>query len=133
MAARRLDALRLTDVEQSELAALVARPKMAQALALRARIILACARRPGEQGHQLGVHAMTVGKWRRRFLAKRIEGPRDEPRPSTARTTEDTRIEAVITCTLESQPDGARELVVADPILQSIRLSVGAASICPRK
>ncbi len=48
---------------------------------------------------QLGVHAMTVGKWRRRFLAQRVEGLRDELRPGTPRTIEDARVEAVITRT----------------------------------
>jgi transposase len=44
---------------------------------------------------------MTVGKWRRRFLAQRVDGLRDEPRPGAPRTVEDARIEAVITRTLE--------------------------------
>ena len=109
MAGRRLEALALTDAERSELTALASRPKTAQALAQRARIILACA-----EGHEnktvsseLGVHAMTVGKWRRRFLSQRVDGLRDEPRPGAPRTVEDARIEAVITRTLESQPEDA--------------------------
>jgi transposase len=48
-----------------------------------------------------------VGKWRRRFLAQRVEGLCDEPRPGAPRTIADERIEAVIARTLESQPDGA--------------------------
>ena len=116
MAGRRLEALRLTEVEQSELKALAGRPKTAQALALRARIILACA--DGLQnkavGHRLGAHAMTVGKWRRRFLAQWVEGLRDQPRSGTPRTIEDIRIEAVITRTLESQPDGATHFEFAN-------------------
>jgi transposase len=56
---------------------------------------------------RLGVHAMTVGKWRRRFLDQRLEGLRDEPRPGAPHTVDDERIEAVITRTLESQPDDA--------------------------
>jgi len=109
MAARRLEVLNLTDAEKSELTALAARPKTAQALAERARIILTCAEGLENKavGQRLGVHAQTVGKWRRRFLAQRIEGLRDEPRPGTPRTIEDARIEAVITRTLESQPEGA--------------------------
>ena len=109
MAGRRLEALTLTDAERSELTALAARPKTAQALAQRARIILACAEGLENKtvSHQLDVHAMTVGKWRRRFLDQRVEGLRDEPRPGTPRTIDDERIEAVITRTLESQPEGA--------------------------
>jgi hypothetical protein len=43
MAGRRLEPLTLTEAERSELAAFAARPKTAQALAQRARIVLACA------------------------------------------------------------------------------------------
>jgi len=109
MAGRRLEALNVTDAERSELIALAARPKTAQALAVRARIILACAEGLENQavGQQLEVHPQTVGKWRRRFLVLRIEGLRDEPRPGAPRTIEDERIEAVITRTLESQPEAA--------------------------
>jgi hypothetical protein len=52
------------------------------------------------------VHAVMVGKWRRRFLSQWVEGLRDEPRPGASRTIDDNRIEAVITRTLESQPNG---------------------------
>jgi transposase len=104
MAGRRLEALTLTDAERSELTALAARPKTAQALAHRARIILACAEGLENKAvsQELGVHAMTVGKWRRRFLDQRVEGLRDEPRPGTPRTIDDDRIEAVITRTLRA-------------------------------
>src|SRR5215208_3513018 len=109
MAARRLAALTLTEAERTELTALAARPKTAQVLAQRARIVLACA--DGLENKmaslQLGVHAMTVGKWRRRFLDQRVEGLRDEARSGAPRTIDDERIEAVITRTLESQPDAA--------------------------
>ena len=76
MAGRRLEALTLTEAEQSELTVLAGRPKTAQALAQRARIILACAEGLENKAvsRQLDVHAMTVGKWRRRFLDQRVEG-----------------------------------------------------------
>ena len=109
MAGRRLEALRLTESERFELTALAARLQTAQALAQRARIILAGAAGLENKvvSHQLGVHAMTVGKGRRRFLAQRVEGLRDEPRPGAPRTIEEARVEAVITRTLDSQPDDA--------------------------
>ena len=73
----------LSDEERVDLKALAGRRKTAQALALRARIVLACA--DGSQNRevaaQLGVVEMTVGKWRRRFAQDRLEGLRDEPRP----------------------------------------------------
>lgn len=52
-------------------------------------------------------HPQTVGKWRRRFLAQRLEDLRDDPRLEAARTIEDKRVEAVITRTLESKPEAA--------------------------
>ncbi len=85
------------------------RPKTAQALALRARIILKCA-----EGHdnidvadELGVVQQTVGKWRKRFVERRLDGLLDEPRPGAPRRIRDEQIEAVLTRTLETQPRGA--------------------------
>lgn len=106
---RELEALELSEAERSELASLVARRKTAQALALRARIVLACAE--GGQNKviaaRLGLDRQTVGKWRRRFLEHRLDGLRDEPRSGTPRTIEDARIEAVIVRTLETLPPDA--------------------------
>jgi len=56
---------------------------------------------------RLGVDAVTVSKWRRRFLANRLDGLRDEPRSGAPRTIDDARIEAVIVKTLESLPADA--------------------------
>jgi transposase len=99
----------LTAEERAELEALSSRRKTAQALALRARIVLACAR--GAQSKdvavELGVSANTVGKWRRRFAALRLDGLHDEARSGTPRTIDDARIEALIAQTLESQPANA--------------------------
>jgi hypothetical protein len=54
---------------------------------------------------RLGIDADTVGKWRRRFSAHRLEGPLDEPRSGTPRTIEDARIEAMIVRILTKPPD----------------------------
>jgi transposase len=56
---------------------------------------------------RLGVDRETVGKWRRRFTADRLDGLRDEPRSGAPRTIEDERIEAVVVRTLESTPPDA--------------------------
>ena len=106
MAGRYLERLVLTE---AELGSLAGRRKTAQALALRARIILACGEglQNKDIAARLGVHAMTVGKWRRRFLSQRIDGLRDEPRSGAPRKIEDARIEKVIVKTLEAQPDNA--------------------------
>lgn len=109
MAGRRMAALVLSDEERAELTSLAARRNTAQALALRARIVLRCA--TGAENQQvaadLRIDKTTVGKWRRRFVERRIDGLRDEPRSGTPRTIDDARIEAVIVRTLESVPPAA--------------------------
>jgi transposase len=109
MARRRLAGLVLSEAERSELQSLAVRRNTAQALALRARIVLQCAE--GKQNKQvaaqLRVDEGTVGKWRRRFVERRLEGLRDEPRSGAPRTVDDARIEAVIVRTLESTPPAA--------------------------
>ncbi len=102
-------AVNLSEAEGAELLALSARRNTSQALALRARIVLACA--DGEQNKrvaaQLDVDVDTVSKWRRRFAEQRMDGLRDEPRSGAPRTIDDERIEATIVRTLESLPAGA--------------------------
>ena len=65
--------LMLTPEERSELESLARRRKTSQALALRARIILHCAKGSThlEIAEELGVSNVTVGKWRRRFVENR--------------------------------------------------------------
>jgi transposase len=109
MAGRQLAPLALEEAERSELMSLASRRSTAQSLALRARIVLACAE--GEQSKvvaaRLAVDPDTVGKWRRRFAEHRLEGLRDDPRSGAPRTVEDARIEAVIVRTLETAPPDA--------------------------
>ena len=109
MAGRRLARLVLRDEERSELTALASRRKTAQALALRARIVLACAEGSENKEVAAGLHVDqgTVGKWRRRFVERRIDGLRDEPRSGTPRTIDDARIEGMVVKTLESLPADA--------------------------
>ena len=99
----------VSEAERAELESLAGRRKTAQALALRARIVLACAEgvENKDVAARLSVCEDTVGKWRRRFIAQRLEGLRDEHRPGTPRSIGDERIEAVIVKTLESLPTNA--------------------------
>lgn len=99
----------LSEAERAELASWAARRNTAQGLALRARIVLACAEgvENKDVAARLGVCANTVGKWRRRFIVERLNGLNDEPRSGAPRSIDDARIEAVIVKTLESLPTNA--------------------------
>ena len=99
----------LSDDERETLERWARRPKSAQALALRCRIVLACADggTNTEIAQRLGVDRNTVGKWRRRFLGHRLDGLWDEPRPGAPRTVTDDDVERVIVKTLEETPANA--------------------------
>ena len=99
----------LSEMDRAELESLAARRSTAQALALRARIVLACSEgiENKDVAARLRVCEDTVGKWRRRFIAQRLDGLRDDPRPGAPRGIDDERIEAVIVKTLESLPSDA--------------------------
>lgn len=100
----------LTKDERETLEAWSRRPKTSQALALRARIVLACAddHRPDTLvADQLGIFRSTVGKWRTRFQKHRLDGLLDEPRPGAPRQIGDKEIERLIAMTLETTPKGA--------------------------
>lgn len=84
-------------------------PKTAQALAQRARIVLACGAGASISAvaAQWGVTRQTVGRWRRRFLHQRVAGLLDEPRPDAPRRIIEVQVERVIAMTLEQTPRDA--------------------------
>ena len=98
--------LKLTVQENNQLVEWTRRHKTSQALALRARIILACAQ--GENNSEVAkrcrVIRQTVGKWRSRFLDHRLDGLLDEPRPGAPRKVGDAKIEQLIATTLNERP-----------------------------
>jgi transposase len=106
---RPLTELTLSGEDRDTLTRWVRRPKTAQALAQRARIMLSAAegRSNTAVAADLGVTARTVGKWRRRYLEQGPDGLLDEPRPGAPRTVTDDLVEAVIVKTLESKPTDA--------------------------
>lgn len=106
---RPLAPLTLTDEERETLQRWVRRPKTAQALARRARIVLACASGSsnGDVAAAFHVTRQMVGKWRTRFVVNRLDGLLDEPRPGAPREISDKDVERVITLTLESIPRDA--------------------------
>ena len=95
--------------EQRQLESLSQRRKTAQGLARRARIILAAAQGLENKAivETLGIDANTVGKWRRRFAQRRLDGLYDEPRPGTPRRIGDDDITEVVRRTLEETPQDA--------------------------
>lgn len=106
---RPIPVLSVTREERETLGQWTRRPKTAQALALRARIILACAdgKTNTDVAAGLGVTKQMVGKWRARFLDKRLDGLLDEPRSGTPRKLSDEDVERVLAMTLESLPQDA--------------------------
>jgi transposase len=98
--------LQVSETEREKLETMARRPKSAQAMALRARIVLRCARGESntEVAHRLEITQATVGKWRRRFLEKGMNGLLDEPRVGAPRKISDAQVEKVVTKTLEKMP-----------------------------
>jgi len=99
----------LTLDERTELDSLAHRSRSAPALARRARIVLACAEGRDNKtvARRLRMAQATVCKWRARFVADRVAGLYDEPRPGAPRQITDAKIEDVIVRTLETTPRGA--------------------------
>jgi len=101
----------LSAEERATLQRWARRHSSSQVLALRCRIVLACAA-AGERTHaqiaaELGCNPATVGKWRNRFALDRLDGLDDAPRPGAARSIGDELVEAVVVETLETAPPDA--------------------------
>ena len=99
--------IKLTGSERETLERWARRHTSSQALALRCRIVLACAdpdRSRTDIAVEMGCNPATVTKWRARFAADRLDGLVDAPRPGAQRSIADDVIEAVIVDTLESTP-----------------------------
>lgn len=101
--------LNLKEEENKILEQWTRRSKTGQALALRARIVLGCGagKTSTTVAQELRICRPTVGKWRRRFLERGLDGLFDEPRPGAPRSIIDEDVERVLTLTLESQPRDA--------------------------
>jgi transposase len=101
--------LTLTEEERVQLAGWSRRAKSSQALALRSKIVLACARGTDNKdvAAQLNCAVATAGKWRSRFVAERLDGLLDERRPGRPATISVEAVEAVVVATLQETPRNA--------------------------
>jgi transposase len=100
--------LTLTPEEQERLESMTHRARTQPLLARRARVVLAAAEGLDNRAvaKKLRCSKGMVGKWRARFLAARLEGLYDEPRPGAPRKIGDDQIEQVVVQTLETTPGG---------------------------
>jgi transposase len=111
----------LTEEDRATLVRWSRRAKSSQALAQRCRIVLGCADGKSNQqiAAELGIWPQTVGKWRRRFVGRGMDGLADEPRPGAPHTITDEQVEQVLVATLEGQPADATHWSRASMAAQS--------------
>jgi len=123
-----LSELKLSVQENNQLVEWTRRHKTSQALALRSRIVLACAQGAdnSEAARRCRVTRQTVGKWRSRFLERRLDGLLDEPRPGAPRKLDDARIERLIVTTLNERP---REATHWSTRLLATKLGVSQSTV----
>ena len=98
--------LMLTDEERLQLESFARSRSLPAALSNRVRLVLASA--AGEANNAIAARLkltnQTVGKWRKRFIERRIAGLYDDVRPGPARTIDDERVAHLIKTTLHTKP-----------------------------
>ncbi|WP_461144988.1 helix-turn-helix domain-containing protein [Salinifilum aidingensis] len=110
MAGRPPDAVVLSEDERAALLSWTRSRKCSQALALRARIVLACEQQGTSKAvsEQLGVSPDAVRRWRSRYLAEGLEGLAERRRPGRPPRFDETLVSEVLVRLLEPAPSGRR-------------------------
>jgi len=95
--------------ERIQLESYVRSRSMPSGLTTRFRIILLAADGLGnkEISEKVGLSRASVGKWRKRYVEKGLEGLHDELRPGRPRSVSDEKIAELIHKTLKTRPEGA--------------------------
>jgi transposase len=111
MPSPKLVPLLLADAERKALEALARKRTASQSLALRARMVLACAEDGGVApltavAERTGVSRESVRKWRVRFVRDGMKGLTDAPRPGAPRKITDEQVEVVVTRVLTEKGPG---------------------------
>ncbi len=135
--------IELSSAEHERLRAWTRSPRTGQALAMRARIILLCGEGLDHKtiAAMLDISEQTVSKWRKRFLAQRVDGLSDAPRPGAPPRIDRARAEAIIARTRELQSAGelcttrgvAREAGVSHTAVSQIWRQAGLLPLRPRR
>lgn len=96
----------ITQEERAQLTSFARSRSLPASLSARARLVLSSAE--GEVNSsiaaRLGLSKATVGKWRTRFIDRRIAGLYDDMRPGKPRTIDDERVAQLIKTTLHTKP-----------------------------
>ena len=83
-------------------------PEDAPSLALHSSIVLQCAAgyTNRDVAQDLDISERTVSEWRGRFVARRLEGLHDLPRPGLPPSITEDQVDSLIFATLQGRPDG---------------------------
>ena len=98
--------LTLSSEEREQLESLVSSRSLPHGLVRRARIVLLAAEGMTNKAiaEKVGVSAVTVGKWRKRYLEQGLQGLHDELRPGRPRSISDEQVAVLIRKTLKTKP-----------------------------
>ncbi|WP_306213844.1 helix-turn-helix domain-containing protein [Actinoplanes sp. RD1] len=122
--------LELTTDERAALARWARREAPDTGLAVRARIVLACATGATNKdvADLLEVWPHTVSKWRSRFVRDRLAGLADEPRPGAVRKLSAAQVAEIVERTLEEAPAAGDSHWSTRSMARAVRLNQTAIS-----